>query len=404
MANKIVLVSDDTDFFDYIKSKLSLRKSDELFTFSFDDISSKKTLLSTAVLIVNSEGSEDKTLRLLKTFKDNPVVISAYNDNEEFKLKAYKLGMFDYITLLTTDKEFQARMIPALSVASVLEKSKQYRDILVRNNVTTPSNDVFLNYDFIIDRELERLENTKGKAVFMAISPNDKDKFLLKLGMIEAAILNNIRKNDILMTYASNKYFLIMFDIETKDAKLVWEKIRSELPQKIYAGISSITNQKRQQLINEVLNKLHEAINYDKTCVNEKSVPLSMIQSSTSACSNFKMFRQEFSKKLEQVIAPVFYQIQQKYTDKMPGISLTQGSGDGYGTFYIKGKYSSSCFRITSPGFSKINIDITFQKDTSNIDAKRITLDPEELEPGLLEDLLEQFISEYKKEVENDNT
>ena len=46
----------------------------------------------------------------------------------------------------------------------------------------------------------------------------------------------------------------------------------------------------------------------------------------------------------------------------------------------------------------KINIDITFQKDSSNIDAKRITLEPEELEQGLLGDLLEQFISEYKKE------
>ena len=107
---------------------------------------------------------------------------------------------------------------------------------------------------------------------------------------------------------------------------------------------------------------------------------------------------------MEQVITPVFYQIQQKYTDKLPGISLTQGAGDGYGTFYIKGRYSSSCFRITSPGFSKINIDITFQKDNSNIDAKRITLEPEELEPGLLEDLLEQFVSEFKKECTNDHT
>ena len=100
---------------------------------------------------------------------------------------------------------------------------------------------------------------------------------------------------------------------------------------------------------------------------------------------------------MEQVITPVFYQIQQKYTGKFAGITLQQGSGEGYGTFYIKGKHTSSCFRITSPGFAKINIDITYQKDSSNIDAKRITLEPEELEAGLLEDLLEQFILEYKK-------
>ena len=38
MADKVVLVSDDSDFFEYLKSKLPLRKSDELFCFSFDDI------------------------------------------------------------------------------------------------------------------------------------------------------------------------------------------------------------------------------------------------------------------------------------------------------------------------------------------------------------------------------
>jgi hypothetical protein len=108
------------------------------------------------------------------------------------------------------------------------------------------------------------------------------------------------------------------------------------------------------------------------------------------------MFRQEFSKKIEQVISPVFYQIQQKYVNKLAGVNLQQGTGEGYGVFYIKGKSSSSCFKVTSPGFSKINIDITYQKDAENIDSKRITIEPEELEAGLLGDLLEQFINEYK--------
>ena len=34
MTNKIVLISDDKDFFEFIRAKLALRKSDELFTFS----------------------------------------------------------------------------------------------------------------------------------------------------------------------------------------------------------------------------------------------------------------------------------------------------------------------------------------------------------------------------------
>jgi hypothetical protein len=311
------------------------------------------------------------------------------------------------MTLLTPDADFRARIIPALAVAGILEKNQQYRSILVRNQIISKGNEVYLDYNNILEKELEYINKGTKKAVFAAISPNDKTKFLLQANTIETIILNNIRKNDILMNYAPNKYFLLMFDTDVKSATNLWKKIQPQFPETIYAGFSNVSNQKRQQLVNEALNKLHEAMNVEKDVVIKNSNPvngLSMVRNTNSNYSNFKLFRQEFGQKIEQVITPVFYQIQQKYSGKLMGISLQQGTGEGYGTFYIKGKYSTSCFRITSPGFSKINIDITYQKDNSNIDAKRISLEPEELEAGLLEDLLEQFILEYKKGYIDDNS
>lgn len=405
MSGKIVLISEDSDFFDYIRSKLELRKSDELFMFSFEAIADKIHLLETSVLIVNSENAKEKTLNLLKIFKNTPIIVSAYNDDDVFRRKCYRLGMFDFMPLLTPDAEFRARIIPALSIAGILEKNKQYRNILIKNNVIQSENEVFIDYNSILDRELEEICAGTKRAIFGAIAPNDKTKFLLQSDLIENIILNNIRKNDILMSYASNKYFLLMFDTDMLAAQKIWNKITSQLPEKIFAGFCTVSNQKRQQLINEALNRLHEAINLDKdiTDKNTSSVNgLGFITGSGSSYSNFKMFKQDFHKKIEQVITPVFYQIQQKYSGKFSGITLEHGSGDGYGTFYIKGKNIASCFRISSPGFSKINIDITFQRDSTNIDAKRITLEPEELEAGLLEDLLEQFILEYKKGSTND--
>lgn len=406
MANRIVLISDDTDFFDYIKSKLELRKSDELFTFAFDAVPDKIHLLETAVLIVNSENSREKTLDLLNIFKETPIIVSAYNDDDAFRRKCYRAGMFDFLPLLTPDAEFRARMLPALSVAGILEKKLQYRDILAKNNIINNDNDVFTNYNEILDNELDKIHSGLKKAIFIAIAPNEKSKFLLKPSLIEASILNNIRKNDILMNYATNKYFLLMYNTDIVSAQKVWGKISEQISEKLYAGFVQITNQKRQQLINEVLNKLHENINKDNNIINVKSSPLeglNKIQDDKTEYLNFKLFKQGFSRKIEQVITPVFYQIQQKYLGRILGVSIEQGSGDGYSTFYLKGKFTSSCFRITSPGFSKINIDITFQKGANTVDAKRITLEPEELEAGLLEDLLEQFILEYKRSIENDS-
>ena len=403
MASKIVLISDDSDFFDYIRSKLELRKSDELFMFDFDSVPAKLHLLKTSVLIVNSENSEEKTLDLLRLFHGTPIIVSSYNEDEVFRRKCFRAGMFDYMPLLIPDAEFRARMIPALSVATLLEKNTQYRKILVEKEIISDESEVFLEYNYILDKELEEINSGLKKALLVAISPSDKSKFLLKPTLVEAVILNNIRKNDILMNYAPNKYFLLLFDTDVQSAQNLIEKINQQLPEKIYSGISLITNQKRQQLINEVLNKLHQNINVSKSDVlfpEEKgNIPLS----NHSSNMNFKMFRQEFGRKIEQVITPVFYQIQQKYLKQLVGVTLEQTSDIACGSFYIKGKNSSSCFRITSPGFSKINIDITFQRNSTNIDAKRITLEPEELEAGLLEDLLEQFISEYKRGAENES-
>ena len=53
--------------------------------------------------------------------------------------------------------------------------------------------------------------------------------------------------------------------------------------------------------------------------------------------------------------------------------------------------------------FFSIRRDIIYQKTANNFDAKRITLEPEELEQGILEDFLEQFISEYKGGFENED-
>ena len=55
MHGKIVLISDDADFFEYIVPKLSLRNSDELYRYKFKEIPDKLHLFESSLLIVNSE-------------------------------------------------------------------------------------------------------------------------------------------------------------------------------------------------------------------------------------------------------------------------------------------------------------------------------------------------------------
>lgn len=401
MQSKVVLVSDDSDFFEYIIPKLALRKYDEIFRFSFDEMPLKLHLLRNAVIIANSENHEEQVLALLDMVENIPIVVFCFNDNEEFRIKAYQKGIFDCITVMTSDEELDAKIASALNISSSLEKNNIYRDMLVRNNIITPVNEVFIDYKNILERELKKIQDTSANAVLVAIAPNDKSKFLLQPNQIETIILNNVRKNDILMNYATNKYFLLLYDIDIKSAEKIWEKIKSYIPEKIYAGFASCLSKSREQVVNEVLNKLHHAINigYEATPSAKSDVGI----------TNFKMYRKEFNKKIEQIISPVFYHAEQKYNNTLFGMIIEQNVGDGFGNLIIKGKNANGTLKITAPGASKINIDITYQMLNQNKNgknhfpqSKRITLEPDELEAGLVEDLLDQFIGEFKKEVNNE--
>ena len=394
MQTKIVLVSDDNNFFEYIVPILSVRKSDELFKFNFQELPEKVHLLNSSVLIVNSENSQENTLELLELI-NQPTIVFGYNNDKDFKIKAFNAGMFEYITLDSPPEEINAKLSLAFKYSDSIEKGKMYREILVSNNLITKNNEVFLDCNNLLDRELEKIHNNSINAVLVAIAPDDKSKFLIQSNQIETAIINNIRKNDILINFAANKYFLILYNTELNKAKEIWNKISSNFSEPVYAGFSVITKNDRQHLVNDVLNKLHREI-----CKDTKSYTVT----DTITGGNFKSFRNDFNKKLKQIILPVFYQIQQSYNDKLFGMKIEQGMGDGYSILYIKAKHATGTFRVTSPGFSTINIDITCEKTNSIADAKRISIEPEELEQGLLQDLIEQFISDFKKEAENVNT
>lgn len=395
MQSRIVLVSEDSDFFEYIASKIFLRKNDEIHRLNFNDLPEKICLLTPSVLVVNSEKSENQTLELLSIVENSSVIVFAYNEDENFKLKVYKKGALAFITPMTSDEELQAVLISALGITSLIEKNIKYREMLVKKDLLKPNNEVLLDYNLVLDQELEKIHKRSSTSILVAISPDEKTKFLIQPNQIETVILNNVRKNDLLMNYAANKYFLLLYDIDVDDAKKIWAKICKQIPARLYAGFAKTFSKNRQQLVNEALNKLHEAINYEKVYSN-------MIENGeNSGKMNFKLFRQELNKKIENIVIPVFYHIKQKYGEKLFGINIEQETGEGYSCLWLKGRSSSALFKITTPGFTNINIDITFVSSPNNIDAKRISLAPDEFEAGLLEDLLEQFILEFKKEVNN---
>jgi len=398
MQSKIILISDDSDFFEYITPKLSLRKNDELYKLGFSQMPEKIHLLDCSILIVNSENRKQQTLDLLNIIEEQPLIVFGYNEDENFKVEALKKGMLAYFSPTTPDEELKAQIYTANKIVSLINKKGIYRNILVKNNLIEQNNEIYKDFVCVLDTALNNLKESASYATLVAIAPDEKSKFLIQQNLIETVILNHIRKNDLLMSYSPNKYFLLLNNTDLPTAKHVWKKISSFLPAGIHTGFSYVGHKKRQQIINEALNNLHTSINASTSENNFAGM---------NNNDNFKLIRQNFNKKLEKVISPVFYHIQQKYNDKLFNMEIEQGQGDGYGVLYIKSSDFVGTCRITSPGLSIINIDISFEllkNDNQNntilsekLKPKRINLEPEKFEEGLLQDILEQFINEFKE-------
>jgi len=402
MRDRLILISDDSDFFEYIIPKLALRKSDELFRFNFKELPNKIHQLQSSLLIINSENNKDKTLDLLRILKETPSIVFGYNDDKEFQLSAYKAGMFDYFSIMTSDEELKAKLIPALREITYLKQKNLYRELLVKNKDITANNEVFLSCNKILDIEFDKIHKSASDAVLMAISPDDKSKFIIQMNQIETAILNNIRKNDILLSYAPNKYFLLLFNTDIDKAKILWDKISFCFSEPVYAGFSYVGKKNREEVVNEALNKLHRAI-------NQKESPKPKTEKFSN--NNFKFYREEYKKKLEQIVTPVFYSFQQLYNDKFYNMRIEQECNETGSELRLISKYIIGKLKITSPGFSIINIDISYNTGSNGYnkvdengvstlitsDSKRIKFNPDEFDSTQLHELLEQFISEFKQ-------
>lgn len=393
----IILVSDDSNFFEYIVPKLSLRKCDEIYKFNFEKFKSNLDLFKASLVIINSENSESKTLDLLEGIKEMATLVFAYNENPKFMLEAYQKGMNEYISLLISDEELQAKLVPLFIHVSMLERNLQFREVLNNNKLLLKDSDTFTNYNSILDAEIEKINMKSQSAVLVAISTLEKDKIKIKPIELEMIISKNIRKTDIFIKYAINRYFLILHNVNIDLAKKIIDNIITKIPDKIFTGYANILSKKRQQVVDEVLNRLHESIKYDQYFMRTEKNPIKELGSSNE---NFKIFKQEFHKKIEQIIIPAFYHVQQKYNNSMEYLIKINVDSDTK-ILQIATKNKVGEFKITTPGLTKINIDINYTNALKNskdkAEIKRITFDPKELEFGILCDLLERFIEDFIK-------
>ena len=410
-ASNIILITNDRAVTAALKPKLVLlREIDNVSSVPYADaIKTIKKMLPEVILLHCGE-EKDSCLGLLKLIREDEetknisILLIIDNYDQDFVLQAYDENITDYLTLGADDAEILMRTIWGIKKTRIMTTIKKQGDLLEDLGFIDKSTGLYTgkHSENILDKELKTLQKSKSNSMLMLISASEESKTKLNPIQLAQSIKNSIRESDIIVHGDANRFYVLLAETPLKGAFCVWDKIKQTVGKDytLNASISEIGKKGFDELKTELLNSLVESASTKQDLVivseeEEKDNSEDWLKKINSTQKNFKLFKQAFNKKLEKVITPVFFQIQKLYEEKLFQTQVEQYSNSTLSAFTLKKDDKVSEFKITYPGFSKINIDIIHQ-GLDSPENRRISLDLTELDEHRLTKILEDFIKEFK--------
>lgn len=398
---KILLVSDDENISKSVKSKLIFLRADDKVITS-DYMNAKNNLISSRadIVLVAENNSKDYITNLahdlISTSDTVSLIVLPKVYDGEFILSCIDSGYDDFIMQNAEDFEFVIRLVKYLKF-NALKITKFRNNKLLEQLDVIDSETGFYSSKFAkssleitIDNELIAF------GAFVAISPNKNDEQNFDEEKLSNVIKQSIRQCDIPIKGIGSKYYILLPETDLNGAIVVYNKIKEELEFKICAGISDIKGKIYEDFEKEAVAALTDA--------NATNCEYKIFESADNTLSswlddsdvkNYKIFRKIFNKKLEKIITPLFYRLQQTYEGKLFKTDISQNVSDDNCYFKLANSEHESILSILYPGFSKIIISIT-HKGLDTPENKEIHLKLSDITEKELAKIVEDFVKEFK--------
>lgn len=406
--NSILLISDDKNFAEVLKSKLIfLRKDDAIITSNFDEAEQNLKLSLANIVLVHESTSKTETSELIKFLRQNKdicIILLANAYNEEFILTCYDIGIDDFAMSNAEAFELVIRVVNNIKHNSIKLQALQNSKILEQLHVTDETTGIY-NYNYaqqVIENAIDN--NLYKDGIFMVISPSESTKLSFSLEKISNAISKSVRVNDVVTFGRGARFYIFLPKSDINGALVVLNKIKENYGEniEICAGISGIANKSFSDFEKDALQALSDALatNASYILADDKEETLDeWLEDTENEPQNYKIFKQIFNKKLEKVISPVFFRLQKKWENKLFETEIEQSTSDGLCAFHLKNKKQDSTLRIIYPGFAKIIITITHE-GLDSPENDEIQLPLTKVTQKELINIIENFIKDFKNTTE----
>lgn len=404
--NNILLITDDTATIEAFDDKLVLlRESDRVSYCDYENAPDVIFANSYDIAILHENANKNKTLALIKYIKDkcSNIILLINSYDRDFVLSAYDEGIDDYFSVKSDPSEMLIRVINCIKKTNLKNELVRYKNYLTSYGVLSETNG-FFSQKFTEEICQLELENFAGTGAFIVITPDEEGKATFSAETLCSAIKKSIRTGDIAAMANGSKYYILLSETGLNGAVSVYEKIKADLNGQftIKAGICEIKGKKFKETEKRAQCALTEAMinNQEMVIYADKNETLDeWLDTPQITEKNYKLFRQIFNKKLEKVIAPVFYRLQKSYEEKLFNTKIEQYTDENQSVFCLKNQKQESKLKIVYPGFAKIIIYIT-HAGLDSPENSEISMPLNKITQKELIKIVEDFIKEFKSTIE----
>lgn len=402
MENSILLITDNEKVSKLVKAKVLLLRNSDVF----ESVSSKdcleKVKEKNPVLIFYHlcADNEEEFLNFVQKIRQNDntktcSIILLFEEFDENTLcSAYEKGITDFLTLDATETEFTIRTLWCLKKRENLYESQNKKDILSQLKILDKNNQVYTeNYTYTILKE----ESKKDWGTFVVAAPDINIRSKISPENLMNTIKKTVRSCDILGYASDFKIYLWSRHTAKEDVLKVLEKIRTALTADFticagYIETKDIAFDRAEELANKALSKAllkgNSFLFAQEPVKKEVNLEVNV--------KNFKLHKENFVKKLENILSPLFYQTQKRNEEKLFETKITQTVTEERGNFSLKNEKGESFFTVSYPGYTKINVEIIHNIKNQDLKAEKLFVDTNELSEEKLEYLLNSFIKDFQ--------
>lgn len=403
--NTVLLVTNKEDVVNTLsKNLVLLRASDAVQTCTYEDAPDVVYDKRPDIVIVHENEERSKTINIIKYLKekrifDNTNIILLVDSyDRDFILSAYDEGIDDYFTINSDPSEMLIRVINCIKKSEQNKSVKNLKYYLSSYGIISGQSG-FYSAKFAQEIfELELINSNFTDGVFMIVTPDEEGKKVFSENKMTHAITESVRSCDVIAEASGSKYYLLL-NTDVNGALVILNKIKSLLPENltVKAGIAEIRSRKFTEVEKHAVCALNEAFlnNTDYIVyLNHENVTENWFADEQNEEKSYKFFKGVFNKKLEKVIAPVFYRLQKIYEDRFVNTKIEQFTDEKQSVFRLITSRNESRLKIVYPGFSKVIVYIV-HSGLDSPENREITLPINMITQKEISDIVEDFIKEF---------